>query len=64
MLYMICRVGQNRIWTLYMTVYLVKSLQNISYVHRIYMVLANPMHVHLGRLGRIQSFTASGSRIV
>ena len=37
-----CRVGQNRIYTPYMTVYLMKSLQEIPYVHRICMVLANP----------------------
>jgi len=35
------RVGQNRIYTPYMTVYLVISLPNIPYIHRIYMVLAN-----------------------
>jgi len=36
------RVGQNRILTPYMTVYLVISLPKIPYMHRIYMVLANP----------------------
>jgi hypothetical protein len=36
------RVGQNRINTPYMTVYLVISLPKIPYTHRIYMVLANP----------------------
>ena len=36
-----CRVGQNRIYTPYMTVYLVISLPKIPYLHRIYMVLAN-----------------------
>ena len=35
-------VGQNRIYTPYMTVYLVISLLKIPYMHRIYMVLANP----------------------
>jgi hypothetical protein len=40
-----CRVGQNRIYTLYMIVYLVISLPKIPYIHRIYMVLANPKHV-------------------
>jgi hypothetical protein len=30
------RVGQNRIYTPYMTVYLVTSLPKIPYVHRIY----------------------------
>jgi hypothetical protein len=38
------RVGQNRIYTLYMTVYLVISLPKIPYMHRIFMVLANPTH--------------------
>ena len=38
------RVGQNRIHTPYMTVYLVISLPKILYIHRIYMVLANPTH--------------------
>ena len=41
----ICRVGQNRIYTPYMTVYLVISLQKIPYVHRIHMVLANPTYL-------------------
>jgi len=35
-------VSQDRICTLYMTVYLVISLPKIPYIHRIYMVLANP----------------------
>jgi len=38
----IVRVGQNRIYTPYMTVYLVISLPKLPYIHRIYMVLANP----------------------
>jgi len=38
------RVGQNCIYTPYMTVYLVISLPKIPYIHRIYMVLANPNH--------------------
>ena len=38
------KVGQNRIYTQYMTVYLVMSLPKIPYIHRIYMVLANPSH--------------------
>jgi hypothetical protein len=38
------RVGQNRTYTLYMTVYLVIPLPKIPYVHRIYMVLANPIY--------------------
>jgi len=36
------RVGQDRIYTPYMIVYLVNSLQKIPYMHRIYMVLASP----------------------
>ena len=36
------RVGQNRIYTPYMTIYLVISLPKIPYRHRMYMVLANP----------------------
>jgi len=39
------RVGQNRIYTPYMTVYSVISLPKIPHMHRIYMVLANPTHV-------------------
>jgi len=39
------RVGQNRIYTPYMTVYLVISLPKIPYIHRIYMVLTNPTYV-------------------
>ena len=35
-----CRVGQNRIYTLYMTVYLVIYLPKIHYIHRVNMVLA------------------------
>jgi len=38
-----CRVGQNRIHTPYMTVYLVISL---PYTHRIYLVLAHPAMRH------------------
>ena len=38
------RVGQNRIYALYMTVYMVISLPNIPYTHRIYVVLANPTY--------------------
>jgi len=36
------RVGQNCIYTPYMTVYMVNSLPKIPYTHRIFMVLANP----------------------
>ena len=41
----IYRVGQNRIYTPYMTVYLMKSLQKRPYIHRIHMVLANPKYL-------------------
>jgi hypothetical protein len=40
------RVGQNRIYTPYMTVYLMISLPEIPYIHRINMVLANPTYNH------------------
>ena len=39
--YTISRVGQNRIYAPYMTVYLVISLPKTPYIHRICMVLAN-----------------------
>jgi len=42
---LISRVGQNRIYAPYMTVYLVISLPKIPYIHRIYMVLANPTYI-------------------
>jgi hypothetical protein len=42
---LVFRVGQNRIYTLYMTVYLVIPLPKILYIHRIYMVLANPTSI-------------------
>ena len=41
----ICKVGQDRIYTPYMTVCLIKSLQNMPYIHRIYMVLASPTNM-------------------
>jgi len=40
------RDGQNRIYAPYMTVYFVISQPNLSYIHRIYMVLANFTHTH------------------
>jgi len=40
------RVGQNRVYAPYMTVYLVISLPKYC-IHRIYMVLANPTHSQL-----------------
>jgi len=39
------RIGHNRIYALYMTVYLVISLPKKLYIHRIYMVLANPNNI-------------------
>jgi len=45
----IYRVGQNRKYTLYMTVYMVNSLPKIPCTHRICMVLANPTNI-LGRV--------------
>jgi len=42
----IYRVGQNRIFTPYMTVYLVISLPKILHTHRIYTVPANPTYIH------------------
>ena len=41
----ICRAGQNCIYTPYMAVCMVISLPKIPYVHRIYMVLANPTDI-------------------
>ena len=41
---LISRVGRNRIYAPYMTVYMVISLPKIPYTHRIYMVLANPTY--------------------
>jgi len=38
------RVGQNRIYTSYMTVYVMIPLPKKTNVHRICMVLANPIH--------------------
>jgi hypothetical protein len=38
------RVDQNHIYTPYMTIYLIKSLPRIPYIHRIYMVLANSVY--------------------
>jgi hypothetical protein len=44
---MLIRVGQNRMYVPYMTVYLVISLPEIPYTHRIniYVVLANPTYI-------------------
>ena len=42
-----CRVGQNRIYTPYTTVYLVIFLPKIPYIHRIYMVLADPTYASI-----------------
>jgi hypothetical protein len=42
---LMCRVGQNHIYTPYMTVYLVISLPKILCVHPIRVALANPTRV-------------------
>jgi hypothetical protein len=39
------RVGQNRIYTPYVTVCLVIPLPELQYIRRIYMVLAHPRYV-------------------
>ena len=39
------RIGQNRVYTPYMTIYLVISLPKIPYIHRICKVMANPTDV-------------------
>jgi hypothetical protein len=41
-LHHLLRVGQNCIYTPYMTLYIVISLLKVPYIHRIYRVLANP----------------------
>ena len=46
-----CRVGQNLIYTPYMTVYLAFFLPKRQYIHRIYMVLANPTYMSLSVYG-------------
>jgi len=38
------RIGQNHTYTPYTTVRLVIAFPRIPYIHRIYMVLANPVH--------------------
>jgi hypothetical protein len=44
---LLCRVGQNHIYTPYLTVHLVICLPKKPYTHRIYMVMANPTVVLL-----------------
>jgi hypothetical protein len=39
------RVGQNRIYTLYMTVYLVNPLPKLPYIHRIYIWFWPTLHI-------------------
>jgi hypothetical protein len=39
------RVGLDRIHTPYMTAFLVTSLPKTPYIHRLYMVLENPINV-------------------
>ena len=43
--FVIIRVGQNRIYAPYMTVYLVIFLPRLPHIHRVYMVMANREHV-------------------
>jgi hypothetical protein len=45
----IYRVSHDRIYTPYMTLYLVISLPKIPYVHCIYMALANPIQTAKAR---------------
>jgi len=45
------RVRQTRTYAPYMTVYLVISLPRIPYVHHVYMVLANPIHMSRPLMG-------------
>ena len=61
-----CRVGQNRMYTPYMTVYLVISLPKLPYIHRIYMVLANPSLLRSPELYPLesQSFARSGKQLL
>jgi hypothetical protein len=47
---LMCRAGHNRLDTPYMTVYLMKSLPKLPYIHGKYMVLANPTHVYINLL--------------
>ena len=58
------RVGQNCMYTPYMTIYLVISLLNIPYIHHTYMVLANPMRTMLlplrdGEVGWLMAISTS-----
>ena len=48
------RVGQDRTYTPYMTVYLVISLPKLPYIHRIYMVLANPTDEETSSPGKMR----------
>ena len=41
------RVGQDCTNTLYMTAYMVISLPKLPYIHRMYMVLANPNPINV-----------------
>ena len=49
-------VGQNLKYSPYMTVYLVISLPKLPYIHRIYMVLANPIHMRYFEQGNRHSY--------
>jgi len=47
----ILRVGQNRIYTPYMTVYLMISLPKLPYIHRIYIWFWPTLHILVGLTG-------------
>jgi hypothetical protein len=40
-----CRVGQYRLYTPYTAVYLLISLPRKTFVHRVYMAMANPTYM-------------------
>jgi len=59
--YHMLRVGQNCMYTPYMTVYLVRSLPKILHINRIYiyiyMVLADPTHAVKGPCQKYHIYT-------
>ena len=48
-------VGQNRIYTPYITVYLLNILPKTPYIQRIYVVLANPISMQVSLDGRVHA---------
>ena len=60
----ISRVGQNRIHTPYMTLYLVISLPKIPYIPCICMVLANPIHQMWASCSARRGMPVRGKRMV